>query len=711
MSQVSTPYRFVPLSRLILFPDWAPSVSHDHPFQDGVSGELQVTLTCHTPLCVGGEQVPSSSEAPGKVHVFRQPDGRPAIPGSSLKGMLRNVLDIAAYGRFRQVEDQRLGVRDISSSDNFYTRAMVQSPVQAGWLAFKDGQWQITPCRFSRLHQGQLIKWRGIDEAEWIKRKSAKDRYSSIGLLPAVRFEIEPHARLQQLAMPHPSGSQHGVIVVTGQPGKAFNDGAHSKKYEFVFHAPAVTDTPAAAIMVEEGVMRGFRHIHRDSEEWKFWQEHLTAGRLERGIPVFFHLEGREKVKSLGLAMMYKLPFKHSLHEAIGHTHGAHIKGEAPDLGDLVFGRIDDTHGSLRGRVGIGLAAAAPEPDARTRWLGPTVLANPKPAFYPAYVRQDRGDFRQLMQDDSELSGWKRYPPKPYRVPPPPAKSGSRSQVMLEAVSEGTRFTTRIRLHNLRRVELGALLWTLDFGGKPALRHGLGMGKPFGLGQVSLHLDGWELVPNDPAAPSPLDLAWLHACRQEFVDLMEQTLLAAGALGWASSGPMQALLEFAKPASSEAGLTYLPEPRDFQVLRRKETLADISKLLHAHTGVVPPAGFDTTLPRGWESRFANNLVAERERTRQADLDRAHQQRLAESSPAQRALLEIERLREAFERSTGSKSAADRLNDALRDAFDDRDAFEGEDRVALLGLVAGCARLDNKKIQKACRKFSGTGEGG
>jgi hypothetical protein len=254
-------------------------------------------------------------------------------------------------------------------------------------------------------------------------------------------------------------------------------------------------------------------------------------------------------------------------------------------------------------------------------------------------------------------------------------------------------------------VELGALLWSLDFGGRPALRHGLGMGKPFGLGQVSMQLDGWELVPNDQAEVSPLDLSWLQACRQEFVDLMEQAVLAAGAPGWAISGPIQALLEHAKPAASEAGLTYLPEPKDFQLLRRKETLAEIRKHLHAHAGVVPRAGFDTTLPRGWDSRFADNLVAARDRARQAELDHSHRQRLAEASPSQRMLLELERLRATYERSGGSKTAADRLNDALRDARDDLDAFEGEDRVALLALVAQCSTLDNKKIQKACRKFS------
>ena len=65
MSQLTAPYRFVPLSALVMLPDWADLVSHDMPFADGVSGELSYRITAHTRLCVGGEQKPASQQAPG----------------------------------------------------------------------------------------------------------------------------------------------------------------------------------------------------------------------------------------------------------------------------------------------------------------------------------------------------------------------------------------------------------------------------------------------------------------------------------------------------------------------------------------------------------------------------------------------------------------------------------------------------------------------
>lgn len=706
MTQVSTPYRFVPLSRLVLLPDWADRTSHDHPFQDGVCGELRLQLHCHTPLCVGGRQQSSSKDSPCRVEFFRTPDGQPAIPGSTLKGMLRNVLEIASFARFRQVEDQRLGVRDITSSENFYTRAIVQTPVQTGWMRFEHGRWVITPCEHSRIHQQALIDHCKVPLADWARARSAGERYNRIGLLPQITFRTEPHKTKKRLAIPDENGQGSGRIVVTGQPGKPFNEGRNSKKYEFVFHDHAPGQDAPPALAVDEKVMSGFLHIHQESSEWEFWRTRLSSGKLDPGIPVFFHRDGG-RVSSLGLAFMYKLPYRHSLHEAIGHTHPVHLQrpDQAPDLADLVFGHLGESGNSLRGRVGVGPATVLGQPSLQ--WHGPTVLSNPKPTFFPAYVRQDGKEHRQLMQRDSELSGWKRYPAKPADVLPPPdkARENLKVQVMLEAVPEGTTFELRIRVHNLRQVELGALLWALDFGKRPECRHGLGMGKPYGLGQVSLQLVGWDLQPNDvQRADGDIDAAWLDTCRRAYTGLMEDTLASAGS-SWAGSGPIKALINYAIPERMPQDLDYLRDPKEFLQLRRPETLDDIRDTLHEHAGVSPVAGFDTSQPRCGDVDFAalrQELLQEQQR---AELKRQREDLKAQASDEQRLLLELEDMLARHGSGTGSKSLLNNLVKTLLEAFEQLDAFTGDDHVQLMDLVARCAQLDNKKLQNACKKFS------
>ena len=114
MDQINAPYNFVPLSDKVVIPEWGDKVSHDLPFRDGISGELELTITAKTDILVGGMQ------NNGHVHFFKTPDGKYAIPGSSLRGMFRNVMEIATFSRMSAVDEKSYGLRDISKSGNVY---------------------------------------------------------------------------------------------------------------------------------------------------------------------------------------------------------------------------------------------------------------------------------------------------------------------------------------------------------------------------------------------------------------------------------------------------------------------------------------------------------------------------------------------------------------------------------------------------------------
>jgi len=702
MSQLTAPYRFVPLSALVMLPDWADLVSHDMPFADGVSGELSYRITAHTRLCVGGEQKPASQEAPGEVYFYRTPDGEPAIPGSSLKGMLRNVLEIASFARFRQVEDQHLGVRDISDSKNFYCGAMVRRPSSAGWLTYESGRWSIRPCRFARLHQKALVEWLGEDKkARWKAAKSAAERYALIGLLPRLRFATEPSTKGQSqlLARPEREAPNEGSVVVTGQPGPAYDAGKTAKKYEFVFY-----DEQSAQLAVPPQVMAGFSQIHETSDEWAFWLRQLKGGRLERGIPVFYHANG-DTVESLGLAFMYKLPYAHSLHQAITHTHSEHLKQQHPDLPDLLFGTLGaDESAPLRGRINIGMAFA--EDRGLCCDLGaPVILNGPKPTFYPAYIRQRSAQqYKTLMDADAELAGWKRYPARPLEHAVLSDKAGNKVRVRLESVDEGSRFQGRIRFHNLRQVELGALLWALDFGGRAELRHGLGMGKPLGYGQVSIEIDSARLRPNTGEVLEHDWPVYLQACRQSFAALMNSVVSAAGvATGWEASGPLQALLEYAKPSASTHAYTYLHEPKEFSAYKHSRHIDEAVDVFHSAQPITPPRSFDTSEPVRFEDRFDQQLESAA-----ANVEKLRRKQEAEAlkadASAERALLIDIGEQLSLCLQGASKTALDKLNDGLRRAWDTLMDMDATEREELARLVEQASAIDNKKIMKICKKL-------
>jgi len=616
---VYAPYNFVPLSAWIFKPDWALHVSHDLPFSDGIRGTLELSIQAHTPLLVGGQQQPATENAPGEVHFFQLPDLRYAIPGTSLKGMIRNVLEIASFGKMRWVDDKWLSVRDLTKGGEFYRQHLSQNiapytyrPLaRAGWLKLvhteKKGKesvhWELTPCEYARVEHNDLIEWgkkQNVVEPDKIKGKqSAVYKYEnwvdkgkkrqSLSL----QFDIEDNKRWKHGPIHQPlsleyakaksslgQGQYEGQVVFTGQP--ADNTGEKGRKHlEFIFYNP----DDAKSEKVDETVIRAFQQTHADSEEWKYGYKKI---RKKESVPVFY-LEKNGKVDSMGLAMMYRLAYTHSIGEVIKHTNPDHRSDTFHDLPELLFGSVNekDTELTLKSRVSFSLAYLENEAQVIND-LSPTILGGPNASYYPSYVRQksvsrltERQPYMTYMDNTAEVRGWKCYPINPrWTVPKLKPWSNSKGQkvdisskvkVKLYPLAEGARFKCALKIHNLRPAELGALIWALTWGDQENLRHGLGMGKPFGLGQISIDIkpESWQqLRPTHPQGTVPSK----EECQQAFVEMMEKAWEYAPKSGpkknvpikWAESIQLKQLLAMADPEMAPGNmeqLTYMSLPQ------------------------------------------------------------------------------------------------------------------------------------------------------
>lgn len=594
---LNLPYNFVPLSRAILHPEWAPRVSHDHPFREGLSGELGLSITAETPLCAGGRQTKPTDSSPGIVHFFRTPESRLAIPGSTIKGMLRNVVEIASFGKFIQVDDLRFGVRDISKADNFYSKAMNRTPVNTGWLNYSNGRWYITPCSMERVEQEVIIDFFSIAEREWNRNKSAASRYGLLNGIRQVAFskQRKPDSNGEKVVL-HPreelsdDDSNHateGYLVVTGQPGADFRKRG-AKKRDFIFYGARASD----AREIRQTVMADFMFIHEGGGEWAYWKGRMREQPPEPGIPVFYH-EDSNGVRSIGLARMYRLAYENSVHDAVENTNKAHVNPTAPDLAQLIFGQLDEHDptgaNNLRGRLNVSLAETqTPDDESDISRTQAMVLSSPKPTFYPAYVDQSRGRGRQssyktMMDPDAELSGWKRYPVRDQAEVPTMSDLVARNprvQVRLETAPPGTRFSAKMRFHNLLPAELGAVLWAIDFGANPHARHALGTGKPFGFGQVKLEVECISVCPNlDPGSePEDPDLL-ADACRAAFENLMQGFWTAARAeeddSNWKRSPQLVQLLAMSDPyVGRDRNWDYPTAPQSFMRAKQQGEILD-----------------------------------------------------------------------------------------------------------------------------------------
>lgn len=601
MQAISAPYNFVPLADWVHIPSWWEQVSHDHPFKDGLCGEIHYALTATSPLLVGGthikpEPTGNNEWSIGEVHPFQLPDGRYAIPGSGLKGMLRSVIEIAGFGRMRLVDEVRPGLRDISKADSVYA-LRVKGKIKPGFLEqLADGSHRIIPCEMRRLDHRKLAKWLGVSEMKRDHRNN--------GEVPAPIFSSSRHSEVSKkyahwstLCKKHGfsdpyqipvnindsevtglNGTTDVFPVLTGQvsdmrANRRINNGKEIKgKYkDFVFFNP----DEKRAIAVSNDVWRDFLDVHGNDENerspmsWPgFWRRHYNQGTQ---VPVFY-LEDKGHLR-IGLAFMPKLAGDYSTLDLIENADSAHRqtpgKEFGHDLADLLFGSVNAKQQSdaLRGRVSFETAVATSTPTVTQQ--PSTILNTPKASYFPNYLTQQSDPAKGILNSKHyatyidgggkppTVRGFKRYPARPQdrtkvqkltreQSDPKHNKVNIRLHTLDDAI-----FSGRIIFHNLKPAELGALLWALTWDGNHQLRHGLGMGKSFGFGQVRIDIDpSSQCIPNDPTQdPNTLTAENTKELINAFKEEMEQAADAQG--GWDTSPQISNLLAMADPSGAQ----------------------------------------------------------------------------------------------------------------------------------------------------------------
>ncbi|MEZ0295585.1 MAG: hypothetical protein ACAI35_03930, partial [Candidatus Methylacidiphilales bacterium] len=288
MDKIPSPYYFVPQQNFVFQPEWAKDVSQDIPFNDGLSGELEIEIEALRPIYVRNQA--EKPEAPGKTDYLKQfhsssrnqptteeqklfdawvsfckSGDRYSIPATSVKGAIRNVLKIASMGSFREAaEDDRYSVRDLNLpayQKRFVTgnkNAPIHFHSKSGWLRRENETWHLFECLHQRVEQSALAELttgsrRPLRRQDFVDTKNQANsvqakyqRWSNAGAPLDIKFTpgevINQAARhtirkLQlhyALATDIGKGAATGRLVFTGQP-------SHQKHMEFIFDLPPET--------------------------------------------------------------------------------------------------------------------------------------------------------------------------------------------------------------------------------------------------------------------------------------------------------------------------------------------------------------------------------------------------------------------------------------------------------------------------------------
>jgi RAMP superfamily protein len=707
---VHTPFRFAPIHRWVYFPAWGELATHDVPFADGLCGEITVEIEAKTPLLIGGgrrkgrardelsqedqERWPEGREGEVRPFRIRRRNGTVSygIPGSSLQGMVRSILEIVTFARLGpRIAERRFGIRDLlRPAEPFYQRRLadssrpngdngpqhIKSNVQAGWLRKVGDCFELKRCSFARLEYNDLVEITGVRAGPvplrprrgdfsnpgeyrraqtryrecraWEKKSDVEERYGWVAAerlrTPLWVDEKEPddgYSHRIGTSNPlrifyrkaHRTGGDgkcqvdNGRIVLTGNPSDPPSNASDPKKHlEFYFF----NAQPGEELKDFQPKFDEFLSIHQPGDgpsinpNWQYFREdgYPREGPFEDGgwMPIFYLPDEAGGVDSFGLAYMFKMAHAKTTHELLMNSSPDHADETDPekptsDFASLIFGSVADKDGRLgmkrRASFDTAIATlpdpACPDDQQILSADNPTVLLAPKPSYYPIYVRQPRGsqpdhlpdnlpyatftpilssrqyeDFDALRAEHRapELSGVKIWPAEsgeqacqfPNFAPlPNEIARNKRVQVKLHALPAKTVFSTKLRIHNLRSIELGAVLWTLTFGERGKLEkqwgklvHRIGMAKAYQLGQIKVRITGVSLIPNNSGANQPMrgvvgETSELRRALDQFEEHIRIEYKEGAGGVWDDSAQVKSVLKAADPAQNGDGsLKYMP---------------------------------------------------------------------------------------------------------------------------------------------------------
>lgn len=614
----TSPYYFVPFAEQmngvpdVFTPEHPEAVSQDHPFKDGISGHCEIELEATTPIYVrnagdhreyrespdfltdlrdllarfpAGRSIPplewNRNSALRDFVSFCQSGSTPVIPGTSLKGPIRTVLQILTKGRSEPVNNRRYSFRDLDSRDY---KSWFKGDVHAGWVEWNNSEsrYGLIPCRHARIDQTDLEAYAKRKKKAILlgTRQSAEQKYQSWlrAELPC-RFEAYIRDHVASTSPMEGAAKKEVIPVFVGQIAEREGNKS-AKKREYVFFEP----DPARAVWISDEIWQGFLDSHEDTnrrptDSWKYWRDQMQSNPSLR-MPVFYlaHEAGQDsavgrsrcliespnaRLHSFGLSRLYRLPYRLTMHGALPAGHRPPVDPEKPpvsgsdpypdfqpDFPSLLLGETR-THRHLKGRVSFG-------PLVRRKSEGPaplviTVLGGPKPGFYPNYMK----DGRTLMQEDAAFRGWKVYAARADGSSPAHGAIAEKGDGELslkvatafEPLARGTVFRGKVRFHNLRPHELGALLWALTWGGRAECRHRIGMAKPLGYGCARISIRGGTIISNEAvSALSPAESRPLGGEEVKSLSTMFETWLSnqSGMEGWLQSRTVQSLVHLVR---------------------------------------------------------------------------------------------------------------------------------------------------------------------
>ncbi|MEG3858213.1 TIGR03986 family type III CRISPR-associated RAMP protein [Microcoleus sp. herbarium12] len=464
------------------------------------------------------------------------------IPGSSLRGMLRTLVEIVSFGKIDRVSDaQKLFFRAVAADKNDPLKHKYKlQNVQAGYLNFDRicNKWQIYPALI--LDDKNKLSYIPIKEANikshirsliLMKKDNYLPQYIDISFKLGSRGDILVSEDVHK----YPSPENQGVLVTSGNMLETSNLTEEEKEAKLKskkgrknhyliskqYGTHQVIEISQEAILDYISALTDFQSgkVFKDNFKNPFNSE---LGVLKDCRPIFYcQPQAGEPVTLFGQSPNFRIPYSHQ-----GNGKAATARDFIPDflkdskdkpaitdIAEAIFGFVrrdkqpEGREQSRAGRVFISDGILKPHQEEKVQQSlnqepKTILLSSPKPTTFQHYLvqSQETGANKSQLKhyaspppNDTEpgktvIRGHKLYWHKPAHIEVPSDTSDTQTS-LIKPIDEDINFSFTIYFENLSKVELGALLWVLDRADRPEYCLSVGMGKPLGMGAVKVKID------------------------------------------------------------------------------------------------------------------------------------------------------------------------------------------------------------------------------
>ncbi len=448
----------------------------------------------------------------------------PVLPGSSLRGMIRALVEVIGYGCMRWVgASPTFTFRAVAAANddplrNHYRDAIGSfgKNVHAGYMKKANDGWKIIPAKTLKS-----CHWPGEGDYIKIKEKTigSKDLPGFIRLnspnyrpqLHRVSFNVQVktgsggrnHTEISQIGPLSSEYQNNGVLVCSGNMLESNRSGQPSRRKN---HALVLEpDEKATPLNLSKQVIKDYVDSltpfqQEELSDWSCFgekddrqpastREEKAAspyGCLADGAPVFYIAVGKDIV-AFGHCPNFRVPTRMKIEGTERATTPQDFvppeirHHPEPDLADTIFGWVEEEGGPAGQHSGrVTLSDAHFESAKKGVWykeepIIPHVLSGPKPSTFQHYLVQDKWQDHDPDKKvslahygtsllETKVRGHKFYWNKGEN---PPIEATEKelehpSQLtQITPIKAGVIFKFKVHFENLRPEELGALWWAL----------------------------------------------------------------------------------------------------------------------------------------------------------------------------------------------------------------------------------------------------------